>query len=79
MQSLGGDAKRYFESLPGTRDARYLQNPGFLGLDLATNLDDVALRARLHDFAEEHLRLEELHPDVWLAAIAAIPARNRCT
>jgi len=77
MQSLGGDAKRYFESLPGTRDARYLQNPGFLGLDLATKLDDVALRARLHDFAEEHLRLEELHPDVWLAAIVRDPDKAR--
>jgi multidrug efflux pump subunit AcrB len=69
IERLGGEAQRFFDAQPGTRDARFLQHPGFLGLDVATSLDDDALRARLRDLADAHLRRSELHPDVWSVAI----------
>lgn len=69
MERLGGEAQRFFDAQPGTRDARFLQHPGFLGLDVATALDDAALRARLRELADARLRRSELHPDVWSVAI----------
>lgn len=77
LTALSGAAKRHFEALPGVRDARYFQRPGFLGLDLATTLDDDGLRERLRDFADEHLRRSELHPDVWDVAIVRDPSGAR--
>ena len=77
MTALGGEARRFFEALPGTQDARSLQSPGFLGIDVATSLDDAALRAFLHRFADERLRLSELHPDVWQAAVVRDPGATR--
>jgi multidrug efflux pump subunit AcrB len=77
MTALATEAKRHFETIPTTRDARTFQGPGFLGLDLATALDDVALRERLHEFVDEHLRLSELHPDVWQPAVVRDPAATR--
>ena len=77
LRRLGDRVQRFFEALPGTRDARPVQSPGFLGLDVATTLDDRALLSRLRDFADQHLRLSELHPDVWRAAIVRDPKEAR--
>jgi multidrug efflux pump subunit AcrB len=77
MMSLGGEAKHHFEALASTRDARVFQGPGFFGLDVATSLDDEALRAELRRFVEEHLRFSELHPDLWKPAIVRDPASTR--
>ncbi|MEZ4363662.1 MAG: efflux RND transporter permease subunit [Kofleriaceae bacterium] len=46
-------------------DARRLQGPGFLGLDIAATQSDAELQQKLRTFADENLRLSELHPDVW--------------
>ena len=73
MQRLGDRVLRYFDSLPGTRDARLIQNPGFAGIDVATTLDDQALLARLTEFAETELRVSELHPDVWMPTVIRDP------
>ncbi len=73
MRRLGDQARQYFDVLPGTRDARLLQSPGFLGVDLSTSLDDDTLRSRLVDFAQQRLRLSELHPDVWRATVIRDP------
>jgi len=77
MERLGDAARRYFDALPGTSDTRFLQHPGFLGLDLATTLDDDALRQNLVRFAGERLRLSELHPDVWRAVVIRDPKDAR--
>jgi multidrug efflux pump subunit AcrB len=79
MERLGAEAQRFFDALPGTRDARFFQHPGFLGLDVATTLDDDALRARLRELADTHLRRSELHPDVWPVAIVREPRDARAT
>jgi multidrug efflux pump subunit AcrB len=77
MRRLGDQVKEYFGELPGTSDPRLLENPGFIGIDVATTLDDDALRLRLRDFAVQRLRLSELHPDVWLVAIVRDPKDAR--
>ncbi len=69
MKRIGDQARRYFDTLPGAHDARLLQSPGFLGIDVATSLDDDTLRARLVSFAQQRLRLSELHPDVWRVTV----------
>jgi multidrug efflux pump subunit AcrB len=73
MRRIGEQARLYFDTLPGTRDARLLQSPGFLGVDVAATLDDDTLRSRLLDFAQQRLRLSELHPDVWRATVIRDP------
>ncbi|MCP3104302.1 efflux RND transporter permease subunit [Myxococcus sp. K15C18031901] len=65
MQRLGDQARRFFDTLEETDDARFIQSPGFIGVDMATTLDDAALLAHLRAFAQDHLSLSELHPDVW--------------
>ena len=64
---------RYFDALPGTSDARLIENPGFTGVDVATTLDDATLLARLAEFAETELRVSELHPDVWPPTVIRDP------
>ena len=73
IKRLGEEARRYFDQLPGAHDARLLQSPGFIGIDVATTLDDAALRLRLLDLARQRLRLSELHPDVWRVAVIRDP------
>ena len=73
MRRLGDQALQYFDALPGSSDARLLQSPGFLGIDVSTTLDDDPLRLRLVDFAQQRLRLSELHPDVWRATVIRDP------
>src|SRR5262249_33558442 len=50
-----------------------IENPGFFGIDVATTLDDAALLTRLRDFAEQELRVSELHPDVWIPTVVRDP------
>jgi len=54
-------------------DARPIEGPGFLGIDLSTKLDDRALVAAMLDVARERLRLSELHPDVWFPTVIRDP------
>ncbi|MGZ3440456.1 MAG: efflux RND transporter permease subunit, partial [Polyangia bacterium] len=46
-------------------DPRVIEGPGFVGIDLATQMSDEALIASLMQFARERLHVSELHPDVW--------------
>jgi multidrug efflux pump subunit AcrB len=77
MRRLSGPVKTYFDELPGTSDARLVENPGFLGIDVATTLDDDALLLRLRDFAVQRMRLSELHPDMWFVAVVRDPKDAR--
>jgi multidrug efflux pump subunit AcrB len=74
LRRLGDRAKQYFDRLPGTGDARLIDTPGFVGLDVATTLDDAALLARLRDFGSTVLRVSEIHPDVWFPTVVRAPA-----
>lgn len=73
MRRVSDRAVRYFDHLPGTRDARLIDNPGFIGIDVATTLDDAALIARLSAFGDAELRVSEFHPDVWLPTVIRDP------
>ena len=77
MRRISDRAKAYFETLPGTSDVRLMENPGFFGIDMATTLDDAALRDRLRDFAQTVLRPSEIHPDVWMSTIVRDPKDAR--
>jgi multidrug efflux pump subunit AcrB len=74
MRRVSERAVHYFSQLPGTSDARLIENPGFIGIDVATTLDDATLAGRLSQFAESQLRVSELHPDVWQPAVVRDPA-----
>ena len=63
----------FFDALPGTSDARLIQNPGFIAIDVATRLDDAALVSRLTDLAQTQLKVADLHPDVWLPTVVRDP------
>jgi multidrug efflux pump subunit AcrB len=69
LQHVGTLARRYFDDSPGTGDARLVEGPGFVGIDMATTLDDDTLRMRMRDFAETRMRLSEIHPDVWIPPV----------
>ena len=74
LYRVGDRARAYFDASPGTSDARLIEHPGFVGIDVATTLDDAALLARLRTFAEARLRTSELHPDLWSPAVIRDPA-----
>jgi multidrug efflux pump subunit AcrB len=74
MRRLADDARRYFDALSSTHDARLVENPGFFGIDVSTKLDDEGLRSHLRAFAADRLALGELHPDVWPAVVIRDPA-----
>jgi len=50
-------------------DARVVEGAGFLAIDLATDADDGAILGRLRRFAEDRLRVGELHPDTWQTVV----------
>jgi multidrug efflux pump subunit AcrB len=55
------------------RDPRLIEGPGFLGIDLATELDDASLVTAMLNIVRERMQLSELHPDVWRAAVVRDP------
>lgn len=79
VRRVGASLVHDFDTLPGTSDARWLEKPGFIGIDVATTLDDALLTARLTSLATTQLRISDLHPDVWLPAVVRDPkdARER--
>jgi multidrug efflux pump subunit AcrB len=81
LRRLGSQVRQYFDQLPDTSDARLLESPGFLGVDVATGLDDVALLEATVAFARQRLSLAEIHPDVWRLVVIrdpqGAPARMR--
>ena len=58
------------------RDAHMFQGPGFIGLDVATTLDDNALRQFANGFVQERLHQSDIHPDSWQPAFIRDPAQT---
>jgi multidrug efflux pump subunit AcrB len=54
-------------------DARVLEGPGYLGIDLTTAAADEALVRALIGYAQQRMRLSELHPDVWRPVVVRDP------
>jgi multidrug efflux pump subunit AcrB len=59
----------------GAGDVRLISGPGFLGIDSRTVASDEQIIAGARRFIEEHLRLGELHPDIWHLAVIRDPAQ----
>lgn len=55
-------------------EIRILQGPGFIVLDLATGLSEKDLHRELLHFAEENIRSDQVHPDLWVPIILRDPA-----
>lgn len=47
------------------RDPHVFQGPGFIGIDVSSELDDAALRAWGDRVMQEHFHRSEIHPDSW--------------
>jgi multidrug efflux pump subunit AcrB len=55
------------------REVRPLQGPGFVGLDVQTELTDAALLAAAQGIAQELLGTPTFHPDAWAPAVIRNP------
>jgi multidrug efflux pump subunit AcrB len=53
---------------------RILQGSGFIALDLATTRSEADLHKELQRFAEENIRSDQVHPDLWVPIIVRNPA-----
>ena len=54
-------------------DPRYFEGEGFIGADVKSDLDDVALQAWLDKFSQEHFHRSEVHPDAWPVTLIRDP------
>ena len=59
------------------RDAKSIVQPGFIGVDGVTTLDDAGLLAYVQGFVERYLRTSEIHPDSWPAVVIRDPADTK--
>ena len=50
-----------------------LQGSGFIALDLSTTRSEQDLRKELQHFADENIRSDQVHPDLWLPVIVRDP------
>jgi multidrug efflux pump subunit AcrB len=57
------------------KDFSIVQGQGFVALDFTTQRPDGELRNDLRAFAEEHLRSDQLHPDLWTPLIVRDPGK----
>ena len=55
------------------RDLHYFEAPGFVGVDLSTDLSDAELRALGNKLIEEKVNRSEIHPDAWVAMYVRDP------
>jgi len=55
------------------RDPRMFGGPGFVGVDVSSELDDAALRGWGDRYVQERLHSSEIHPDAWRAAFVRDP------
>ena len=59
------------------RDPHVFQGPGFIGIDVSSELDDAALRAWGDRVIQEHFHRSEIHPDPGNRSSFAIRRRPR--
>jgi multidrug efflux pump subunit AcrB len=58
-------------------DARLIEGPGFLGVDLTTDVEDTVLLARARRFGQDRISVAELHPDTWQPVVIREPAQTQ--
>jgi multidrug efflux pump len=71
-----GKALQEWAQARGATDVRLLSGPGFLGIDSATVASDDKIVSNARRFIQEHLRLGELHPDIWPLTVIRDPAET---
>ncbi len=54
-------------------DLHYFEAPGFVGVDLSTDLSDAELRDFGNQLIDEKIHRSEIHPDAWLAMFVRDP------
>jgi hypothetical protein len=64
----------YLRAHDAARDLHVLEGPGFIGLDLETQLPDDRILGFLRSFLAERYRESELHPDLWRPFVVREPA-----
>jgi len=57
-------------------DLHYFEAPGFVGVDLSTNVNPAALRALGSKWIEEKIHRSEIHPDAWVAMFVHDPGET---
>ncbi len=65
-------ARRHLESgaarlhgLSEIHNIRFIEGPGFVGIDAVTTLEGEAFTQSVNRFLREQVKMEEAHPDVW--------------
>ncbi len=58
-------------------DLSVFGGPGYVAVDGRSKLSDEAILLHLLAFTQERLKLEELHPDLWEAAVIRSPSETR--
>lgn len=58
-------------------DVRWLEGPGFMGLDVQSALNDRQLQAYGQKFIADRLQRSEFHPDAWDAALIHRPDETK--
>ena len=53
-----------------------IQGTGFIALDFSTNRSEEHLQTELRHFAEENIRGDQVHPDLWAPIIVRDPAET---
>ena len=65
---------RYLEEKHAGTGIRTIEGPGFVGIDLATALDDNALLEMAADFLRTRAGIYRFHPDAWNPVVIRDPA-----
>lgn len=60
---------RFLRERDAASDLRFIEGPGFMGLDGTSTADDTQLLAYGEQFVRERLRASEFHPDAWPPAV----------
>jgi len=74
--SVVGRALAGWAESRGAGDVRLLSGPGFLAIDSRTAASDEQIINGARRFVEEHLRIAELHPDIWHMVVIRNPAET---
>ena len=67
----------YLTEKGAARDPRPIVGSGFVGFDVAGEIDDAALLNQFYAFVRERLQASDLHPDAWQPAIIRDPRETR--
>jgi multidrug efflux pump subunit AcrB len=77
LQRLGDRLMEQVGASQGIEDLRLIETPALIAVDVATQLDDATLAARVRELVDDEAVFAELHPDIWSPVIIRDPASAR--